>query len=292
MGFNIESIGESAVTGLIGGGLGLLLGGMNDRRQIKQQEKLTEMQVGAQKELTEFNREQQLKMWNDTNYGAQMNHLDKAGLNPGLLYGGGGGGGATAQVSAGSAGGGQAQQNPGEIMQSMGMAIQLELLKAQKENIEADTADKLANLPVKGEDATTKGLANKWEAWKQSHNEEGYKIIDGEAYDREGNKVEGQRNITWKESENKMQWDRTLNEINGIVKENAIKDQDLEKVKAEITEIGKKVELLKSQKLNTDEIRNNLEKEGKIKDFEIEMNKVGLTGSSIEKLLLLLIHKL
>ena len=50
-------------------------------------------------------KDQQLAMWNETNYGAQVSHLEAAGLNPALMYGAGGGGGST---TAGSGAGGQA----------------------------------------------------------------------------------------------------------------------------------------------------------------------------------------
>lgn len=111
--------------GAVGAGLGLMLQGGQDRRQLRQQEKLQNLQMkGA------------MQMWRDTNYPAQIEQLKKAGLNPGLLYGMGGAGGTT----TGGVQTGHAPVGGGEIM-GMGMTTaQMGLLRAQKENIEAGTA--------------------------------------------------------------------------------------------------------------------------------------------------------
>ena len=50
-------------------------------------------------------KDQQLSMWNATNYGAQTAHLQAAGLNPALMYGAGGGGGGSSTASFGGNGG-------------------------------------------------------------------------------------------------------------------------------------------------------------------------------------------
>nr|WAE43715.1 MAG: DNA pilot protein [Microviridae sp.] len=147
----IEQLGMQAASGLVNGAVGAVFGQMNDNRQLNQQQKLQDMQMQGQKEMTDYNQAAALKMWQDTNYPAQVSQLEKAGLNPGLLYGKGGGGGATASVSPGNVAAGEAPKGGGEItaMAGLGMqtAAQLELLKAQKENIEADTANKIADNP-------------------------------------------------------------------------------------------------------------------------------------------------
>ncbi|AXH77141.1 MAG: DNA pilot protein [Microviridae sp.] len=147
MGF-IETLAEQAGGGIVGAGMGLLLQGNNDRRQIRQQQALTDIQSAAQKDLTDYNANKQLQMWKDTNYKPQMEELRKAGLNPGLVYGMGGAGGQTNNVSQGSVGGGNAPTGGREIQDMMGMGLQMQLIKAQKENIEADTAKKLSEVPV------------------------------------------------------------------------------------------------------------------------------------------------
>lgn len=124
---------------------GIALGGYNDQRQYDQQKRLQELQIEGQKEMTQFNMAQQFDMWNKTNYGAQVEHLKNAGLNPALLYGMKGGGGITTGNASGSVTGAQAPQGGKEIQEAVGMGIQMRLLQAQEENIRADTELKKAD---------------------------------------------------------------------------------------------------------------------------------------------------
>lgn len=127
----------------------------NDQRQHEMQARLQEMQIQGNKELTAYNREQQMQMWKDTNYAAQVEQMKKAGLSVGMMYGGSGGGGATSNVNTGSVTGGMAASHGGEQMKMMEIglqAMQLELLGAQKENIEASTEK------TKAEAAKTSGI--------------------------------------------------------------------------------------------------------------------------------------
>lgn len=161
MGQFIESLGQTMVGQAAEGALGLVLGGINDQRQIKQQQRLQELQIAGQKEMTDYSYAKQLQMWKDTNYSAQMEQLIKAGLNPGLIYGMGGGGGATTGGGSGQVTGATAPTGGKEAQELMGMGIQAQLLKsqrdlitAQKENVEADTANKQAenpNIPKQGQ---------------------------------------------------------------------------------------------------------------------------------------------
>ena len=106
----IEELGIStaaaAGSGVIGGLINQLFAGSNDRRQIRQQQKLTDMQVAANKQIADYEQELGLKMWKDTNYPAQVEMMKAAGLNPALAYGMGGGGGVTANVATGKTSGG------------------------------------------------------------------------------------------------------------------------------------------------------------------------------------------
>ena len=108
-----------------------------------------------------FNYDQQMKMWEATNYKAQVEQLKKAGLNPGLLYGMGGAGGATTNAAQGQGPSGtQATKGEATQMALMGAqtAAQMALLKARKENIEADTANKQAQVPNTEADTENKIL--------------------------------------------------------------------------------------------------------------------------------------
>lgn len=133
-----------AVNAAISTGQALGIGNKGrDKRQIKQQQKLTDMQVKAQKDLGAHQNAMQMDMWNKTNYGAQVEHLNKAGLNPALLYGGGGGGGATvgANMATGVSGGDAANsaQTKGADTQSMQIAGQLAMMNKQMELLDAQT---------------------------------------------------------------------------------------------------------------------------------------------------------
>lgn len=146
----IDDFGPQAAQSLLGAGLGIVLGGINDRRQINQQQKLQGIQIRGQKEMTDYQMRKQLEMWDKTNYSAQIAQLHKAGLNPALLYSKAGPGGAIANVPPGTVSSGAPPVGGGEITGMAMTAANLGLLRAQKENIEADTANKRADIPVKG----------------------------------------------------------------------------------------------------------------------------------------------
>lgn len=135
-----EQTGFSAASGLIGGTLGEIFGGLDDRRQVSQQHRLTDIQLDAQKNMMDYGYQKQMDMWNATNYPAQMQQLEKAGLNPGLMYAKGGPGGVTG-TPTGSVTGATAQQNPGEIMQAMGIANQNSLLQSQRKLVDAQARE-------------------------------------------------------------------------------------------------------------------------------------------------------
>lgn len=118
-----------------------------DRRQRRQARKLQAIQIEGMKDMGQWNFEKQLEMWEKTGYGAQVDQLKRAGLNPALLYGHGGPGGTTNIETQGTGGGAGAPSGGGELLMGAGMGIQsglaaaqLELMKAQakKTNVEAD----------------------------------------------------------------------------------------------------------------------------------------------------------
>ena len=81
---------SGAASTLLGAGLGILTGGYNDQRQIEQQKKLMEMQSQYDAIASQRNLENQLKLWDATNYPSQVAQMQKAGLSVGLMYKGGG----------------------------------------------------------------------------------------------------------------------------------------------------------------------------------------------------------
>lgn len=138
-------------SGIAGTIADLVMGDRNASRQWKRAKEGMEIQMANQKELNKFNQELNLDTWNKTNYEAQRQHLEKAGLSVGMMYGGSGAGGAIMGNAGGSTGAPNApNQQYTPVSQNIGMAMQLELLQAQKANIEADTAQKLATVPKTG----------------------------------------------------------------------------------------------------------------------------------------------
>lgn len=168
-----------AVTGGIGsivsGGLGLL-GGLFKRNNngFKNQQKLMQQAWEYEKEGMglQYNYGQQaadaeykrnLQMWKDTNFGAQRDEMEKAGLSVGLMYGNGGG-------SAASTAGGSATQpsapntNPVEVaLQQQAMGLQLKQIEAQNKLANAETAKTLAEAnKIAGVDTEGAKLDNEW----------------------------------------------------------------------------------------------------------------------------------
>lgn len=139
MGFDIGTAAYQTGSGLLGAGLGILMQKANDKRQIKQQQRLQAIQIGGAKEMTDYQAAKELQMWKDTNYAAQMEQLTKAGLNPGLIYGMSGGGGQTTGGGGQMPTGGNAPSGGGEIGMGLQMGLQTAMMQAQIENIKATT---------------------------------------------------------------------------------------------------------------------------------------------------------
>lgn len=135
-------LAERAGNAIIDNTIGMALQPLKNKMQLNQQKKLQKLQIKGDKELAEFQRQQQMKMWQDTNYPAQVEQLKKAGLNIGLQYGMGGGGGTT--TGAGTAT--TVQGATAEMPQAMGIQMltsaQMNLMRAQADNLDADTAKK------------------------------------------------------------------------------------------------------------------------------------------------------
>lgn len=171
--FAIEA-GKAAVnagSGILGSAFGLLTAGINDRRQISQQSKLNDLAYQTNNKMAEEDYKRQMRLWNETNYSAQKEQLEKAGLNPGLIYGMSGGGGATTAASGGmGVSTGQAPQGGGEIINMMNQRLQMGLTQAQikvmesqanKNNVEAEKTGGVDTQKVTTEiQSLTQGIQN------------------------------------------------------------------------------------------------------------------------------------
>jgi len=142
---NYGGMWMQAAAGAAQGGLalGLQRVGVNydNRKQMEQQRKLSELQIDNETKLMDIQNQKQYEMWLKTNYGAQVDQLNKAGLNPALMYGMGGGGGATVgggmpNVSTATASNPETSKGAAGIM---GMGLQGAMIEAQIENIKANT---------------------------------------------------------------------------------------------------------------------------------------------------------
>lgn len=126
---------------LIGTAIDIGVGAVTSGAHYRKQRKLMEQQAVINKRMMDWQKQNQMDLWHATNYGPQKREMEKAGLNPALMYGMGGGGGATTGSFSGGAGLPSAQM---QQTHPMDMGAMMGLLQAQKANIEADTAKKQA----------------------------------------------------------------------------------------------------------------------------------------------------
>lgn len=156
-----------AVGGALTGGIGSLLGAplalLSNSIQAGQQNTLTQQQLQANEQLSAYNYAQQYDLWQKTNYPAQVEQLNKAGLNPALLYAKGGMGGTTGTPSGGIGMGiaapNQLQAQQAQNMQTQETAADIKLKNAQAENISAQTPQE-ADLMKSQIDSITQGVNN------------------------------------------------------------------------------------------------------------------------------------
>lgn len=132
----------SAVGGqLLGIGLGGALSQIGNAQQLEQQQALMQQQYQNQIGLNLQGAQIARDNWDYTNYENQRKHMEKAGLNVGLMYGNSGSAGGTlSSGSGGSAASGNAPQNVmGMALQGAQIASQTRLNEAQAQKLEAET---------------------------------------------------------------------------------------------------------------------------------------------------------
>ena len=128
--------------GVIGSGLGQKVMGLFGGNSTKNQEKLMKKAWEYEKEgmamqyqygqaAANAAQQRNMEMWNQTNYGAQRQHMEDAGLSVGLMYGGGG----QSAVSQG----GPATQPSGPTSNPVGMALQYKQIEQQDAAIKSQT---------------------------------------------------------------------------------------------------------------------------------------------------------
>ena len=139
---NMSGAAIAAGAQVAGSALGMIGQNKRAKKQHNRQKELMGIQLKNQQELNKQGQALQMKTWQDTGYGAQMEMMKEAGLNPALMYGMSGGGGQT----TGSQGGGSAQSGNSHAPMDIGAAIQAglanaqrELINSQKRKTDADT---------------------------------------------------------------------------------------------------------------------------------------------------------
>lgn len=144
----IQSYGSGLLGTVAGAIIGRLSEKHNDKRQLEQQEKLQNLQIAGSEKLTDYNYAKQLQMWHDTNYGAQMEELNKAGLNAGLIYGMSGGGATTTGNGNAQVTGGQAPSGGHESIDrgTQALAIGQQIMQRQMMQAQIDVAESQAKL--------------------------------------------------------------------------------------------------------------------------------------------------
>jgi hypothetical protein len=142
--------GEIAAAGIgaVSGALGMIGQNKRAKKQHNRQKELMGIQLKNQQQLNKQGQKLQMQTWRDTNYGAQMDMMKDAGLNPALMYGMSGGGGAT----TGSQGGGSAQGGNSHAPMDIGASVQASLMMAQAMKLKAETKEIEAKTDKVGQD--------------------------------------------------------------------------------------------------------------------------------------------
>lgn len=251
-----------------------LLGGNSDEEQRQQQKNLTEDQVEYAKQLAEHQQGLSIDQWNKTNIGAQKKHYEDAGMNPALMYGGSGGTGTTAGISTPMPTGGHAADAAARKANDLNMGMQIAqmgLIKAQTDNVQADTAKKEEEAPNISADTTNKTIQGEILkvqnelAGKSLHNQ--LSILNSEA-----NRMMNVASISMYDAEvsGETQFDRIdiiKQELTNLGIEAIAKTQGIALDKAKINEITNGISQ-KWKELNIQEDKTGYEHQDRIKAIE------------------------
>lgn len=227
----------------LGGIMGLAFGGIENRRQLEQQEKLNDLAFGQHMKFTDYSIKKQMEMWEATNYKAQMEQLAIAGLNPALMYDGSGAGGS---LQASTGGGGTPQASRGtEGIAGMGMGLQLGMMNAQKELIEAQTKKtEVEATKIGGVDTEGQALQNIITKYTGMEAKDVYnkvtspnRDIQAKTYQDEMEARQGVAGTIYELWVDGKLMDKSLQEIEGIALGNA-------KTREETRKVYKEIELL------------------------------------------------
>lgn len=138
-----KASGAQAAGNFINEGMGLLMQPLKNKQQLKQARRLQDLSLEGEATRLQRNQAYALDMWEKTGYGAQVDQMKRAGINPALLYGMSGGGGQTSNVPTAATTGQQADTaTASHGSEGMGMSLAaMSLIPAQKKVLETQ-ADK------------------------------------------------------------------------------------------------------------------------------------------------------
>lgn len=150
--------------GLLGAGIGAISGAASAKRQYAHEKEMMGLQHQYNEKSADAAQERAKDMWDYTNYESQVEHMRKAGLSVGLMYGNGGGMGASTSGAQGQGvtnTGSQAEairtQNQAMGIQLANVASQTKLNEAQAKKAEAE-AEKTSGVDTQVAEASIKKL--------------------------------------------------------------------------------------------------------------------------------------
>jgi len=250
----LGQIGMQAASGAVDAGLGLLLEGHNDKRQLRQQDALNKQQLQIDYAKMDAQQRLGLEMWNKTNIGAQKEHIEKAGMNPAMMYAMGGAGGSA--TTAGGSGGGsvsasKAPTGGGEILGMQMIQAQRQLIEAQTQKTVAETS-KIGGVDTKlGEtqiQSLTQGIQNQKAVERLTQIQGNIAGIEQELKTDSYEDVLNTIRYTWRKTVREIEGLTIGNEIN-----EATKDEKIKMVEGELVGLGLANELKREQIQMTDQ---------------------------------------
>lgn len=152
--------GKTGGNSLIGMGLnaiGNLFGGQKKAEERQQKYELEKMdyQYKLNQQAADYSQKKALEMWEKTNYGAQVDQMKMANVNPSLMYSKSGGGGATTS-------GGQMDGVGMGTSAAVSMGLQWQQIKANTDLMRAEAAKanaeaaKISGADIRNTEADTK----------------------------------------------------------------------------------------------------------------------------------------
>lgn len=144
VGSAIPGIG-TAVGGLVGGALGIASNLFNNSNQVNQNQRLLDQQKAYNEQLSSYNEGVQLDLWQKTNYEAQREQMEKAGINPAMMWAKGmNAGGTTAANTVATTQATTQQNKPLDITNAADAINRSKKTEAEIPNIQQDTQLKAA----------------------------------------------------------------------------------------------------------------------------------------------------